>query len=231
MILRIRLCIPTFNNPTTIADVALDALKQVSLPILIVDDGSAEPVRGLFSRHEHSGELLDALTEGRIEILRFDENRGKGLALQAALKDSVEKGFTHLLAIDGDGQHYARECQKLIDLAKDSPWDLIIGSRKFHSETVPEVSKFGRKFSNFWVGYQTGLTVSDSQSGFRLYPLFPLQNFKFFTKRYDFEIEVLIRAIWRGVTIREVEIDVFYPKPEERVNILTSSGTTFASRC
>lgn len=218
MILRIRLCIPTYNNPTTICDVVVESLRQISLPILIVDDGSAEPVRGLFARHAESGLLVDALTDGRIEILRFDENRGKGLALQAALKDSVEKGYTHLLAIDGDGQHYPRECQKLIDLAKENPWDLIVGARKFQGDTVPGVSKFGRKFSNFWVGYQTGITISDSQSGFRLYPLFPLQNFKFFTKRYDFEIEVLIRAIWRGVTIREVEIDVFYPKREERVS-------------
>ncbi|RYZ76857.1 MAG: DUF2062 domain-containing protein [Proteobacteria bacterium] len=218
MILRLRLCIPTFNNPGTICDVIVDSLSAVTIPILVVDDGSLEPVRGLISRHAQSTILLDAISDGRLEILRLPENRGKGLALQAAFRDSVEKGYTHLLAIDGDGQHYPRECEKLISLAKDYPWDLIVGARKFQGDTVPGASKFGRRFSNFWVGYQTGVTISDSQSGFRLYPLFQLQNLKFFTRRYDFEIEVLIRAIWRGVNLREVEIDVFYPKREERVS-------------
>jgi predicted LPLAT superfamily acyltransferase/uncharacterized protein (DUF2062 family) len=83
---------------------------------------------------------------------------------------------------------------------------------------VPEISKFGRKFSNFWVSYQTGSHIKDSQSGFRLYPLLPLQTMTFYTTHYDFEIEVLIRLLWAGVHVREIEIDVFYPEGPERIS-------------
>src|SRR5262249_40096151 len=94
----------------------------------------------------------------------------------------------------------------------------IIGNRRMKSETVPESSKFGRKFSNFWVAYQTGLAVRDSQSGFRIYPLFTLQNLKFFTRKYDFEIEALIRLMWKGIKVTETEIEVIYQKGAERVS-------------
>ncbi len=98
------------------------------------------------------------------------------------------------------------------------PWALIIGNRKLTQETVPKSTKFGRHFSNFWVQYQTGIPIADSQSGFRIYPLFHLQHLKFWTKRYDFEIEVLIRLIWKNVSIQEVAIEVFYPPQSERIS-------------
>src|SRR5262249_27039737 len=78
-------------------------------------------------------------------------------------------------------------------------------------------SRFGRKFSNFWVRYETERSISDSQSGLRIYPLFHLQNLRFRTRRYDFEIEVLIRLLWKGVKPREVEVEVHYPESSERV--------------
>ncbi|MES2856595.1 MAG: DUF2062 domain-containing protein, partial [Bdellovibrionota bacterium] len=217
MILRVCVCIPTFNNPKTIESVVVDVLKEIEHPILIVDDGSNEMVSEILAQSSEPS-IRDSLVSRRVRVLRLTENKGKGIALQRAIDDCVSNGFTHMLAIDGDGQHYAREGRKLIEVARNAPWDLVIGARKFESETIPASSKFGRKFSNFWVGYQTGVSISDSQSGYRLYPLFHLQTMKFTTKRYDFEIEVLIRLMWKGVGVRETEIDVFYPERSERVS-------------
>jgi predicted LPLAT superfamily acyltransferase/glycosyltransferase involved in cell wall biosynthesis len=212
MILRIRLCIPTYNNPTSIEGVILNCLRETAFPVLVVDDGSEPRV------DPQHPEIRSALEFGRLEILRHSTNLGKGVALQNAFRVSVASGFTHLFSIDGDGQHLTTEVPKMIEAARLSPWALIIGHRKFASETVPKISKFGRNFSNFWVKFQTQTPVEDSQSGFRIYPLFHVQNLKFFTKRFDFEIEVLIRLLWKKVEIREVLIEVFYPKPEDRVS-------------
>ena len=217
MILRIRIVIPTFNNPASIGEVVLRALRETPFPIFVIDDGSKDPVQEIL-RFSAEPEIRAAFAAGRLRTHRFHGNQGKGAAIQYAIRESVGRGFTHLMTIDGDGQHHPTEAMRLAELAKAHPWDLIIGARKFESATVPKISKFGRKFSNHWVGYQTGAVVSDSQSGFRLYPLFRLQHLRFFTRKYDFEIEVLIRLIWAGTTVREVEIDVFYPKPEDRVS-------------
>ena len=201
---------------TTTQTKVKDVLTTTPFPVLLVDDGSETPVSNVL----YSWDVRQALEDGRVRVARFDKNRGKGSALQFAIQDLVGRGFTHMVTMDGDGQHHAHEICKLADLAKDHPWDLIIGDRKLKSATVPTISKFGRKFSNFWVNYQTGLHVKDSQSGFRLYPLFPLQNIKFISQRFDFEIEVLIRLLWNGIKVREIEIDVHYPEPGDRVSHL-----------
>lgn len=214
MTLRVVICIPTYNNPGTIAEVVRDALEMTALRVLLVDDGSQPAV----AESLRAPVFVEALASGRLQILRFRENRGKGVALQAGFEWAIAKGYTHLLSVDGDGQHLIAESGKLLAAALENPWDLIIGKRAFATDNVPNVSKFGRKFSNFWVGFQTGHTISDSQSGYRLYPLFQLQSWKFWTRRFDFEIEILIRMLWHGVGVREVDIAVHYPPPEARVS-------------
>jgi len=99
-----------------------------------------------------------------------------------------------------------------------NPWALIIGNRKLEALEVPEISRFGRKFSNFWVGYETGAIVADSQCGMRAYPLFFVQGFSFWTKGFEFEIEILTRFLWARVEVKEISIEVLYEPPEKRVS-------------
>src|SRR5690606_17946054 len=106
----------------------------------------------------------------------------------------------------GDGQHLASEIFALEKATWQNPWNVIIGARILSGETVPGVTKFGRRFSNFWVRYETGFNVTDTQSGMRVYPLFHLQNERFLTGRYDFEIESLVRAVWNGAGVTEVPV-------------------------
>ncbi|MCW8838455.1 MAG: glycosyltransferase family 2 protein, partial [Thiovulaceae bacterium] len=93
---------------------------------------------------------------------------------------------------------------------------IVIGNRDFKHENVPDSSKFGRKFSNFWVKLETFKTLGDTQSGFRIYPTNILDlNIK--NKRFDFEIEVLALHSYRGGDIIDVETKCYYPPSEERV--------------
>jgi len=213
MMLRMCIAIPTYDNPTTIGDIVQQCLQETTFAVVVIDDGSHTPVSELLSE-PHAAQIA----EGRLTIIRHTHNQGKGVALQTAFKYALEQGHTHVIAIDGDGQHQVADVAAMVDAALEHPWDLIIGRRKMNSPTVPGISKFGRRFSNFWVKFQTNVEVLDSQSGFRIYPLFHVQNLKFGTSRYDFEIEVLIRLIWRGVRVQEVGISVVYFPREQRVS-------------
>ncbi len=195
--------VPVFNAEPVIHGVIDDLLVAVDWPLLVVDDGS-EPK--LQIRHHK-----------RIEVLRLDENKGKGAALQKAMQWGWENKYTHILTIDGDGQHRANDAPLLLQKSASAEKSIIIGARVF-DETVPWISRFGRRFSNFWVRYQTGVAVSDSQSGLRIYPLIELHDLKYFTQRYDFEIEVLVRGIWRGLSVEEVDVGVIYAPKEERIS-------------
>jgi predicted LPLAT superfamily acyltransferase/glycosyltransferase involved in cell wall biosynthesis len=209
---RIRICIPVFNNPATIERAVLDCLSACELPCVVVDDGSAPPV-SLTAPAARA-----ALDSGRLVVIRHPQNRGKGAALRTAFDDSLRLGYTHVLTLDGDGQHVAHEIPKLIRAVDNDPFALIIGERVFDAPHVPSVSKFGRKFSNFWVKYETGKPIRDSQCGMRVYPLFYVQHLRFWTSGYEFEIESLIRLMWRGVAVVEVPVQVIYPPAGERVS-------------
>lgn len=205
MILRLCVVIPTFDNPGTIADVCARALKSCAFPVLVIDDGSMVPVATLVPESD------------RLHVVRLQSNKGKGIALQEALAWCLLRGFTHIIALDGDGQHFPEDIPLLAEEVRKNPWNLVIGERKMDS-TAPGISHFGRGFSNFWVRYQADSEVRDSQSGYRAYPLFPLQTMHFYTRRYDFEIEVLVRLLWRGVEVSHVPVRVLYQPKGERVS-------------
>src|SRR5690606_12662396 len=82
---------------------------------------------------------------------------------------------------------------------------------------IPGKSSFGNRFSNFWFRFETGITLSDTQSGFRLYPLRDICDIRFYTTKFEFEIEVIVKAAWRRIPIRNVPIRVLYD-PDERVS-------------
>lgn len=173
--------------------------------MIIVDDGSDEPIEDLFSMYE----------KDKITFLRHSQNRGKGAAIISGTAKAKELGFSSVLSMDGDGQHLASEAHKLIEICEGD--EIIIGARNFDLEHVPNGSKFGRWFSNMWACWDTGFEISDSLSGYRIYPISILE-LPIKTSRYDWEMEVIVRHADAGGVIKEVVIECYYPTPEERVS-------------
>jgi len=198
---KIAIVIPVYNNPQSIKQVVVDSLK-LDIPILVVDDGSDIEVKSLVD------------TQKNLTILRHTLNQGKGQAILTGAKEAKKRGFDYIITVDGDGQHYPREVQKFIPLLSDET--IIIGSREF-KEDVPTSSKFGRGFSNFWIFVETGKWLSDTQSGFRAYPI-SILDLDLTHSRYDFEIEVLVKHLWSKREIKEVNIEVYYAPKGSRVS-------------
>ena len=195
--------VPTYNNPLTIEKVAHDVIHH-GYTLIIVDDGSDTPVSSLIEKHD------------KLTILRHEVNQGKGEAIITGAKEAREKGFSYFISLDGDGQHLASQIEKICDTC-DGKDQIIIGARNFEINNVPNGSKFGRWFSNFWACWDTEQTITDSLSGFRLYPT-SILDLIIQTKRFDWEMEVLVKHAWKGRIIKEVTIECYYPTPEERVS-------------
>ena len=197
--------IPTFNNKSTIKEVALGCRKYLE-HVLVVDDGSCDAdVKALFKGTD-------------IEVLKHPKNLGKGQAIRTALNFIKKQDGKFMLTIDADGQHYPQDIDKFISLLKEDQTSIIIGCRDFKQNNVPGKSQFGRAFSNFWLHLETGAMIGDSQSGFRCYPVRYLSQIKTNGNYYDFETEILTRACWAGMKLREVPIKVFYPQASLRVS-------------
>jgi uncharacterized protein (DUF2062 family) len=130
----------------------------------------------------------------------------------------LREGFRYAIAIDGDGQHYPSDIPHFAEAIEKEYGALVIGSRKLRQENMPGKNTFANKFSNFWVWVETGKRLGDTQSGFRAYPLEALAKAKYFTRRYDFELEILVRSIWKNIPVITVPIQVFYAPEGERVS-------------
>mgnify|MGYP003289229703 FL=1 len=203
--LKCAVIIPTYNNVGTIATVIADVKKYAS-DIIVVNDGCTD----------NTAEVLAAI-EG-IKVIDYGKNKGKGYALKLALKRAYEWGYEYAITIDADGQHYADDIPVFIDRIEEEPNSLLVGARNLAADNMPSKNTFANKFSNFWYRVETGKRLTDTQSGYRLYPLKPLHNIRLITRRYEFEVEIIVRAAWRGINVENVPIKVYYPPVEERVS-------------
>lgn len=201
--MRVLVVIPVYNHAATLRAVAEAALRE-GHPVLVVDDGSTDG-------------SLEAVAGLELHRLRGARNRGKGHALLAAAAWAERRGFDALLTLDADGQHDPADGGALLAAAPAAWPAIIVGARIMAPDRTPRASRFGRAFSNFWVRLECGQRPEDTQSGFRLYPVAFLRSRRFFTRRYTFEIEVLVRAAWAGLPLRSVPVSVYYPPGAARI--------------
>lgn len=197
--------IPTYNNAGTLAQV-LDDVLQYTYSIIVVNDGSTDATE----------DILEGFPQ--VHAVNYKPNKGKGVALRTGFKEAVKLGYEHAITLDSDGQHYAKDVVEFLSWLEVEPETLLIGARNMSSDNVPGKSSFGNKFSNFWFWVNTGIRLQDTQSGYRSYPVNRLAGKRYFTGKYEFEIEVIVRAEWSGIPVRSVPVSVYYPKPEERVS-------------
>lgn len=203
-----RLCvlIPTYNNAGTIVQV-IEEVRQYCPDIIVVNDGSTDATQ----------DLLQSLSPS-VTVVSYLPNKGKGHALVAGFRKAKELGFTHVITIDADGQHFAADIPLLIAEMKHNPSGIIVGCRNLTEDNMPRQNTFANKFSNFWFRLQTGINLPDTQSGYRLYTLNALRGLSLITSRYEAELELLVFAAWAGVQVTSVPVRVYYPPAEERVS-------------
>lgn len=206
--------VPTYNNPLTIKNVAFDIVNN-GYKVIIVDDGSDIAVESLFNDEEKTN----------IIFIKHKVNKGKGEAITTGVSKAKSLGYSHVVSLDGDGQHLASQIKYLIETCNGD--EIIIGARNFNIDNIPNGSKFGRWFSNFWACWDTGQEITDSLSGFRIYPIsildLPIKTF-----RFDWEMEVIVRHAWAKKTIKEVAIECYYPTEQERVSHFRKFWDTMA---
>jgi glycosyltransferase involved in cell wall biosynthesis len=204
---KICVVVPTYNNDRTIVRV-LDKIKEYAYDIIVVNDGSTDNTKELLSNYKTTN----------IIILNHDRNKGKGKALKTGLSKAITLGFKYAITIDADGQHYPEDIPYFVEVNQEHPNAIIVGSRNLNQKNMPKKNTFANKFSNFWFFIQTGCRLSDTQTGFRLYPLTLIKGLNILTSRYEAELELLVFSLWSGIEIYSVPIQVYYPTKEEKVS-------------
>ena len=184
--------IPCFNHSATVGAVAQAAL--VHAPVIVVDDGSTEKLPAL------SG----------CDVVRLASNGGKAAALRAGFLRAKELGFTHAITMDADGQHFAEDLPKFLAAANQHPDAYLVGVRDLVAAGCPKHRQRSNRISTFWYRVETGVTLGDTQCGFRCYPLALVEQLKIKSGRYAYELEFMVRAAWVGTNVSAVPVKCSY---------------------
>ncbi|WP_333596463.1 DUF2062 domain-containing protein [Chryseobacterium flavum] len=201
---KICILIPTYNNEKTLKRV-IDGVLHYTGNIIIVNDGSTDSTAHIIAQYP------------QITTISLSDNKGKGNALKTGFRKAKEQGYDYAITIDSDGQHYPDDIPVFVNALLFEKEDvLLIGNRNMSQDGIPKKSSFGNRFSNFWFWFETGIKLKDTQSGYRLYPLHKIPQ-KYFTPKFEFEIEIIVRTAWRHVPVKNVPVKVLYD-PAERVS-------------
>jgi glycosyltransferase involved in cell wall biosynthesis len=198
--------IPTYNNDHAL-EAVITGVLQYTRDVIVVNDGSTDRTSLIIDKFK---------TVQRIDI---PVNTGKGWALRQGFKYATEQGYRYAITIDSDGQHFPDDLPLFLDMIEQHPGSMILGARDMSGEAVPGTSSFGHKFSIFWFKVETGITVDDVQTGYRLYPLEEVKKIKkLYSTKYEYEVEILVRLAWHGVKVLSLPVRVYYAPKDVRVS-------------
>ncbi len=190
---------PVYNHPQYVTQV-IQGVQKYGFPVIVVDDGSTDETAACLEKIKG------------IHVLSHSINQGKGAAILSGFREAV-KIADRAIIIDADGQHNSEDAVLLMESALGNSGAIIIGTRQEMKEQLaPWTSRLGRKLSNFGVFAVTGMWLKDSQSGFRIYPLPECLDLGVNTRRFQFEVEILVKACWQGIPVLEKPIGVKYKK-------------------
>jgi len=196
--------IPCLNEAGKIVEV-VDAVRRSVPTVFVVDDGSRDGTGAL-------------ATEAGAEVLRHEVPRGKGAALQAGWELARQRGFEWALTMDGDGQHSAHDATKFFEAAERRGAELVVGNRMGNPTGMPLVRRWVNRFMSKRISALAGITLPDSQCGFRLMNLESWAALSVEARHFEIESEVLLAFARQGRRVEFVPIEVIYKSEQSKIH-------------
>ncbi len=201
--------IPSYNPGSKVLE-TVKAAREKWNPVWVVVDGSTDG----------SAKLLRELAakDTGLEVFELPTNQGKGAAVLMGASLAKSRGFTHVLTMDSDGQHPADLIPEFMSASTREPGALVLGNPVFDSN-APRIRVQGRRISNWWANLETlWQGIGDSLYGFRVYPIAALietMQSSRWMRRFDFDVEVVVRLVWNGLRPINIDAPVKYFSVEE----------------
>lgn len=184
---KICVIIPAYNNAKTLTGI-LEKTLAITKNIIVVNDGSADSTR----------QILDGYSQ--IKSIHLAKNSGKGNALKLAFRHAIAQNFDFAVTFDANGKYSPEDILKFFaEISHADDAEVIVGQRDFSK------NKLSRKFADFWFYLETGQKANDVNCSFRLYPLKYIPK-KFYTPKFEFEIEILVRLAWKHLEIKNITV-------------------------
>ncbi|MGF7119289.1 glycosyltransferase family 2 protein [Methanobacterium oryzae] len=188
--------LPAYNEEISIGSMVLNTKRFVD-HVLVVDDGSID-------------NTVEIAKIAGAEVIEHLSNKGKGAALKTGF--NAVNGHDIIVTMDSDGQHNPAEIPKLIEPLINGEADIVIGSRYLNGQITdtPFYRRIGQNVLDQVTYLNSGIKITDSQSGFRAFASHTIPSFRFNSTDYSIESEMIIDVSNNGFKIKEVDIGVRY---------------------
>jgi glycosyltransferase involved in cell wall biosynthesis len=210
--------VPAYNEVGRIVS-SLEAIqgyvrgKDFPVETIVVDDGSTDNTVQIASQ------------QPGVRVLRNERNRGKGFSVRRGV---LEARGELILFTDADLSAPIEEADQLLAAMESSQADAVVGSRALRRELIgvhqSPFREWGGRFFNLLVRIFTGLSIHDTQCGFKLFRrqttrrAFELQR----VDRFGFDPEVLFLIERLGGKVIEVSVR-WNHNPATKVHYLRDS--------
>ncbi|MBA7708226.1 Undecaprenyl-phosphate 4-deoxy-4-formamido-L-arabinose transferase [subsurface metagenome] len=195
---------PAYNEERYIGSVVLK-VQQYADEVIVLDDGSTDNTSEI-------ARLAGAT------VMRHEENKGYGAAIQSLLAEAKKKGSDILIILDADSQHNPDEIPSLIKPIISEGFDLVIGSRKQQKGQIPTYRRTGLRVLSYFSGILSREKVFDSESGFRALSPKAVAELKLKECGFAVVTEMIADAAEKGLKITEVPISIAYTKDGSTLN-------------
>ena len=186
--------IPSYNSNKQLDQLIKKIKDKLNNQIIVIDDGSPNPIKTNYND---------------ISLIQNEDNMGKGLSLQRGFQFAKQKGFKNVITMDSDLQHNPDELSLFLDVQDDV--DFVLGYRE-RDASMPISRKFSNWITSKIISSLTKITIKDSQCGYRRYSLSAIENFDYTETGFQFESEILIKAINEKSIVEQVKVSTIYDK-------------------
>ena len=186
--------IPSYNSNKQLDQLIKKIKDKLNNQIIVVDDGSPNPIK---------------INYNDISLIQNEDNMGKGLSLQRGFQFARQKGFKNVITMDSDLQHDPEELSLFLDVQDNV--DFVLGYRE-RDASMPVSRKFSNWITSRIISSLTKITIKDSQCGYRRYSLSAIENFDYVETGFQYESEILIKAINEKSIVEQVKVSTIYDK-------------------
>ena len=204
---KLSIIIPVFNEENTIEE-SLKKVFRVKLggwqkEIIIVDDGSKDTSKKIIKG------LIGKNTDKKILLISHKINRGKGAAIQTALRYVTGDA---LIVQDADLEYNPNDIPKLLRKLEEGRAQVVFGSRKAHVSKKDEIMYvWGINLSTRLVNLFYGSKITDLYTCYKLYSKECLNIQSAKSNGFEWDIEFVVKLLKQGYKISEVQID-YHPR-------------------
>ena len=180
--------------------ITVTSLFNEGFNVLVVNDGSGEKYDNVFSKIEKYAKYI-----------KYDKNRGKGVALKTGFSKILElfPDAKYVITADGDGQHSIKDINRMHEELNNKD-ELVFGVRVFDKDT-PFRSVFGNEWSKFSRSLCTKQSIQDDQCGLRGFPVRYLKELvKIHGSRYEYEMNQITLFQLKQYKINTIEIETIF---------------------